>query len=921
MDNTGLNKINIFTAAAALFSSLVIYLLTMAPTASFWDCGEFIATSHIMGVPHPPGSPLYLLLGNFFSQLPTFADIGARVNLMSPLSSAFAVMFLYLITVFLIEEFRGRVSSMTDAIIVYGSSFIGAMTFAVTDSHWFNAVEAEVYAMATFFTGIVVWLILVWSRKEGLPGNVRYILIIAYMIGIATGIHLLNLLTLPFIALIIYFKKYEFSPGTFAILIFIPLVVYLLIYQGIIKGLPNLAAEVGIYAPIAIILAVFTTMIIAILDHKHLMATLITCFFLVIVGYSTYATIFIRAQQSPFINENDPSTLPKAVSYLNREQYGDWSIMDRGESLKNSTYANRWTNNPKSPNSGDIKDFVWNYQFKEMYFRYFAWQFIGRGDNNWPMYTKANPKKPGDTGRYIKSLDGINPYKYTLPLAFFIGLFGIFFHFKRDWKRALAVLSLFAATGIMIILYLNQYDPQPRERDYSYAGSFFSFSIWIGIGVAGILEYIREFVTDKEFFKPLAIGALGAIMIFMPINMLAKDFKEHNRSGNYVAWDYAYNMLNSCEPYGIIFTNGDNDTFPLWYLQEVENVRKDVRVVNLSLLNTGWYIKQLRDYDPPIALKMTDEDIKNVMPVRWSAKELKIEGPNSTDKELIWELKPTYRGRFLRVQDIMIYRIIEAVKWEKPVYFAVTVSDDNRIGLDPYLQMEGMVFKLHPEKVPQIHYERMKQNIMPSDNVDFVIRTPEQFEEYIASGFGVYHYRNMNNPEVHFNFNIQRLVQNYRAGFLQLAIQNIRKQPERNEETLEILLTMDDTFPPEYLPYNNDNLELQVAQLYSMLGQEEEFRKRLKNLQTRDKQSAETLFNIGQMYMSELNDLATARIIFIDLHSTYPDNYEYMLATVQSYARTNELEMAIEILTKWMDRNPNAAGQAQQWLEILQGQT
>ena len=379
-------------------------------------------------------------------------------------------------------------------------------------------------------------------------------------------------------------------------------------------------------------------------------------------------------------------------------------------------------------------------------------------------------------------------------------------------------------------------------------------------------------------------------------------------------------MLNSCEPYGIIFTNGDNDTFPLWYLQEVENVRKDVRVVNLSLLNTNWYIKQLRDYDPPINFEMSDKDIAGVSPVRWRDKELTISGPKDTDKSLKWILRPTYRGEFLRVQDIMIYRIIDAVKWERPVYFAVTVSDENRIGLDDYLQMEGMVFKLHPEKVSQINYTRMKQNIMQSENIDFVIRTPEQFEEYIATGDGVYHYRNMNNPDVHFNFNIQRLVQNYRAGFLQLAIQNIRNAPEIVEETLEILQAMDQTFPPEYLPYNNDNLELQVAQLYSMLGEKEELKKRLSDLRTREKQNAETMFNIGQMYMSELNDLMTAQTIFIDLYSIYPNNYEFMMATVQSFARANDVQTAINILKEWIKLNPNAPEQAEQWLEILQGQ-
>ena len=225
---------NRIIATCALLLSFVIYLMTMAPTASFWDCGEFIATSFTMGVPHPPGSPLNLLLGNVFSQIPTFDDIGARVNIMSPLASAFSVMFLYLISVYLIEEFRGITSNYSDVIINYGSALIGAMTFAVTDSHWFNAVEAEVYAMSTFFTGIVVWLILVWARKEGTKGNVRYIIIIAYMIGIATGIHLLNLLTLPLITLIIYFKKREFTIQSFGIVITIPLIIYLILLKNLV---------------------------------------------------------------------------------------------------------------------------------------------------------------------------------------------------------------------------------------------------------------------------------------------------------------------------------------------------------------------------------------------------------------------------------------------------------------------------------------------------------------------------------------------------------------------------------------------------------------------------------------------------------------------------------------------------------------
>jgi len=903
-------KENRIVAGLAFFISFVVYILTMAPTTSFWDCGEFIATSYTMGVPHPPGSPLYLLLGNVFSQIPTFTDIGARVNIMSPLASAFSVMFLYLITVYLIEEFRGITSNFSDALINFGSALIGALTFAVTDSHWFNAVEAEVYAMSTFFTGIVVWLILVWARKEGTPGNVRYIILIAYMIGIATGIHLLNLLTLPFLALIIYFKKREFSIPSFAVLIFIPIIIYGLIYQGIIKGLPNIAQNFGVMASIFIVLAIITVLFISIKDRYYISATIFASFFLVIIGYSTYATIFIRAQQEPFINENDPSTLSKAISYLNREQYGDWSITDRAQSLKNSNYAKRWTHNRQNPKKDDVVDFVVNYQFKEMYFRYFAWQFIGRGDANWPLLTKS--------GTYIKSLDGINPSRYLIPLAFIFGVFGLIYHFQKDWKRALAILSLFAATGVMIILYLNQYDPQPRERDYSYVGSFFAFSIWIGIGVAGIAEYIKNLFNDKKDIT--TIIALSIITILMPITMLKADFKEHNRSGNYVAWDYAYNMLNSCEPYGIIFTNGDNDTFPLWYLQEVEGVRKDVRVVNLSLLNTDWYIKQLRDYDPPIPIKMNDKDISEISPIPWESKEMNIPGPEgSAGSSLSWTLKPTYHNRYLRVQDIMIYRLIMACKWTRPIYFAVTVSDDNRIGLDDYLQMEGMVFKLYPHKVSQINFDKMKQNILQSPDIDYIIKTPEQFTEYHASGKGMYHYRNMNNPDVHFNFNIQRLVQNYRASFLQLVINSINGNNEQKDEAIEVLNSMEKYFPAESLPYNNDKLELQVAQIYYMLGDEQEYRDRLNNIENRENISNETLISVGQMYLTELNDFQKAYNIFHALYKEDSNNVEYMYATVQSLARMEKIAEAVLILENWLIVHPNDT-QIKGLLNSLKGQ-
>ncbi|MQY63276.1 MAG: DUF2723 domain-containing protein, partial [Calditrichaeota bacterium] len=564
-------------AAFILLFSFLLYLDTMAPTTSFWDCGEFIATAYIMGVPHPPGSPLFLLVGRLFTLLPLFSDIGARVNIISPITSALAVMFLYLVIVQLVNKWRGNVETTTDAIITYGAGALGALTFMVTDSHWFNAVEAEVYATSTFLTAFTVWLILRWSQFNGSPSQgipaekdkgksrIYYILLLAYLFGLATGIHLLNLLTLPFVALIIYYRKWAFSWKGFLVTAGITTVVFLVIYQGIIKGLPRLASLMGLPGA-ALAVAVLVVVTVWVVGRRRKNASIIlTSMLLVVVGYSTYATIFIRSQHDPAIDENDPETIRQAVAYLEREQYGDWSMLDRA----------RWTPGTQHRYKS-VGDFFWNYQVEKMYVRYFLWQFAGRG----PVGDKG-VQPYGAT----PAEDGVKWLQFGLPLALLLGFFGLYYHMRRDWKHGLAVLALFLATGLMIILYLNQPDPQPRERDYSYVGSFFAWSIWIGIGAGGLLELLSERVKDISLKRIMLSGALGILLIIIPGVMLRANYHQHDRTGNYVAWDYSYNLLNSCKENSVLYTNGDNDTFPLWYLQEVEGIRKDVRVINLSLLN------------------------------------------------------------------------------------------------------------------------------------------------------------------------------------------------------------------------------------------------------------------------------------------------------------------------------------------------
>ena len=893
---------NNILAWIAFILSFIVYLSTMAPTTSFWDCGEFIATSVIMGVPHPPGSPLFLIIGNVFSHLPFFSDVGARVNLISPIVSALAVLLLYLIIVQLIEEWKGPVKTNSEAIITFGSAFIGALTFSLTDSHWFNAVEAEVYSMATFFTAIIVWLILRWAQGIGKQGNVRNILIIAYLVGLAIGIHLLNLLAFPFLALIIYYKKYPFRPVSFLTVIILTGIAFGVIYLGIIKGIPNLLDKTGLSMTIIIILGIFAATAYFIKSKKTLLATLLACLSLVLVGYSTYTTIFIRAVQNPAINENSPDTIAGAISYLNREQYGDWDILNRKSTLQRpeNTYWKRYTLNRGKPKPKEVRDFIWNYQVKEMYLRYFAWQFIGKGEMDWPVINKK--------GTLLRYKEGINSTRYIIPLAFIIGMIGMVFHFQQDWRRALAVLALFVTTGLLIILYLNQYDPQPRERDYSYVGSFFTFSIWIGIGIAGIADWISKLVKDANGSKMATAGLMILLFIMMPVNMLAKDYREHNRAGNFVAWDYAYNMLNSCEPDGIIFTNGDNDTFPLWYLQEVRGIRKDIRVVNLSLLNTPWYIRQLRDDPPTLPLKMSDKDISGITPIVWEPKDISIAGPIPDKTPITWNLKPTYAGRYIRVQDLMVYRIIKDMKWKRPIYFAVTVSPDNQIGLNKYLQMEGLVYRLTHEKGSELDYKRMLQNITQTSNMDKLIVTADDYREHMASDDGVYRYRNLDNPEVFYNSNIQRLIQNYRSGFLRLTLSDVYSgNDSKKENAYRILKDMDRYFPNDLLPYNSPDLELQIARLYNGAGDVEEFKRRLLEIENYVDLPMETHYYIGQMYLNELSDYESAIRVYKYLHGLkeYSHIPNFMEGLVQAYSRSGQVSEAVEVLENWILSNPD----------------
>ncbi|MFQ5641923.1 MAG: DUF2723 domain-containing protein, partial [bacterium] len=583
-------KLNRIMAAAMFLISAVVYGMTVAPTTSYWDCGEFISSAYILGVPHPPGSPLYVLVGRLFTMLPFPEDIGLRVNIISVIVSAFTVMFTYLVIVRLLREWRGIPQTGEQHLITCVSGAIGALAFAFSDSFWFNAVEAEVYAVSMFFTAFVAWLILLWVEKTETDPKAgdRILLIIAYLVGLATGIHLLNILALPTVFLIIYFKKFEFNLASFSKFLAASLAGFLVIYFGIIQGIPSVI-DVSFWLLLALLLTLFGFIYYAINNQQWALSMVLLAIMLVTVGYSTYTALYIRSNLQPAINENSPNVPSRFVSYLNREQYGDIPITER-----------------RAP--------LWEYQIKKMYIRYFGWQFIGKGATL------------GSDGYIVDtfSLRGL------MALPFLVGLIGMMYHFQRDWKRAFSILTLLIMTGVAITMYLNQEDPQPRERDYAYVGSFFAFAIWIGIGATSLLEMVAGAIRAKSPLRKIGIGAMIVLLfVAVPIKMYSFNADEHDRSGNYVAYDYSYNILETCEPNAILFTNGDNDTFPLWFLQYVYGIRTDIRVVNLSLLNTDWYIKQLRDEEPKVPIAWNDATIDNLTPQLWKDKKMEIIFPRT----------------------------------------------------------------------------------------------------------------------------------------------------------------------------------------------------------------------------------------------------------------------------------------------------
>lgn len=862
-------KIQAVAGGGVFLLSLIVYLRSVAPTTSFWDCGEFIACSRILGVMHPPGAPLYLLIGRILTLLPFIKDIGLRVNLFSVFVSSATVALTFLILVQFIKRWRGDAVSWEDRVIMYASGVFGALAFAFTDSFWFNAVEAEVYAFSMFFTAIVVWLALHWGERSEKAGSLLLIFFIFYLFGLAAGVHLLNILAFPFVLLIAYFHDNQITRRLLMLVFLqavVPVVLYVIFYQfdpmqmQLQDMLDHQDKAWKFMQWFGIFWIVATLAYFYIKDRGVFNAWWILPA-VVFLGYSVYIVIFVRAGLEPPINENDPSTLQGMMDYMARKQYGEQSLM--------LTFLHRQA------------DF-WRYQLHLMYTRYFGWQFIGKGVGLDQL----------DRIIEIISFRGL----YGLP--FLVGLWGAVHHFFKDWKRALSILILFLLMGYAIVIYANQPDPQPRERDYSYVGSFFAFALWVGIGFTGIMEWISDALKKRKAAKKVVFGLASiALFVAVPLNLYAFNHRSHSRARNYVAWDYSYNILQSCEPDAVIFTNGDNDTFPLWYLQEVEGIRKDIRVVNLSLLNTPWYIKQLQEDDPKVPINLSNATIDNLVPIFWEEQKRYIPVPEevvayfektleneeeraSLSNQMTFTVSPTFaNGQGLRVQDMMVMRIIQEARWEKPVYFAMTVSQENKVGLNEYLRMDGLAFKVMPYKVRQLDTERLHANLL------------DRFQ-----------YRNLDNPKVFYNTNILKLLQNYRSAFMELARDHILN--DRKEEAALILDEMERRLPKEVIPYSDERHAMMINELYRWADRMAESETRTQYIIPGRQLGNQDKLWLARYYAQVFQNWDRAEALYREILETSPNEMEAYSGLFYVYRESRQYDRGITLLENWLMRNP-----------------
>jgi len=886
-----------------------ILLSTAQPSVSFWDCGECAAASHSLQVPHPPGAPFFILLGRLFNIINPGNNPALNTNILSVFVSALSVMLLYLIIVKVIEIYRGKeYDSVHSYLFVYLSAFIGAMGFTFTHSFWFNATETEIYATNTFIFALIMYFIFRWYERADKEDNLKYILVIAYLVGISTTLRLLGVLALTGVLMLIFFRKFvndekalrqsfyillahigimlliaiyiwanevgvepimpeeykSFDKSFVGIMVFVSLVVmgifykkifnrnsiympiivgglgitfvYMLIVKHIPDYLSKLTGNDSVSSAIIFILFMLGLVILAwyLQKNKHNIAYFITLFtFFVILGYSSYAMIIIRANKPNLpMNENQPDNLKDLVPYLNREQYGDFPIFKRRFSFEPHQQGIYY-------NYGSDLEYLWKYQMNHMMTRYILWSYAGReswyqdaGPNVWPFNGIAN----FFFGKIFNLRFAGTAQDSYFGIPMLLVLLGLYFHFRKDWKTAFALFTVFIFVSYFYAFYQNQQQPQPRERDKFYASQGFILAIWISFALYVMIEYIYEKVKNVNLRPYLAYGVLAFGFIFVPVRMMSASYYTHSRANNFVPWDLAYNLLQSCEPNAILVTAGDNDTFPLWYLQDAEGVRQDVRIVNLSLLNTNWYAKQLKNNTPHGAAKIkmtyTDEQIDQMMPTRWTAKKDSIiiplnvlenyygkNIPADAPKVFRFTVKPTIGDYGIRVQDILLLDIIKNNIAERPIYISTTTGGDSNLGLDEYLQLHGLAYKLVPENVYRtgniVNEPVMRKMLFNEETLQTIFYKKDYYLGFKFRGLD-------DNSNLFFDDNHFRMMHGYRGAYLNLAGYYYNKS--MNDKAIETLDFMNKIISVNRVEME-DNLFYKMVMLYYSLDAKDQFNK------------------------------------------------------------------------------------------------
>jgi hypothetical protein len=876
------NKWNTILGWFAFAISLTTYTLTVEPTMSFWDCGEYIATAAKLEVGHPPGAPLFQMMGAFFAMFATDAThVALMVNMMSVFSSAFTILFLFWSSTIVMRKITGFSSeekemTNSNAIVILGSSLIGALAFTFSDSFWYNAVEAEVYAMATLLISLLFWLGLRWEQDMDTARGNKWLLIISLVTGLSFGVHFMALLTIPSIGLLYFFKHYKtVTIKNFIIANLVVVAIFLFIYKSLLPWTMAFFGKTEIFMVndfglpfnsgtilVALLFIAFFYFGLRYTKQKGLVFynTIILCVLFILIGFSTWMMLPIRANANTVINENKPSDAAEVLAYYNREQYGinplfygpqytdtfsgldeDTPYLDKAPNYERDYKTGKYviTNNYKNaeqnsddnqkaflprmwstehvenyinfsnvpefkinpdyseekelvdiiaefrkayaekqidtegyisflksygeyliiekPSTIDNLSFMFEYQFGYMYWRYLMWNFTGRQndiqgkydnlDGNWlsgiPFIDELHLGSQANLTTDMLNNKGRNVY-YFIP--FILGIIGLMYHAKKDLKSFYVFLALFLFTGLALKIYLNERPFEPRERDYALVGSFYVFAIWIGFGVYSLYESLKSYLQPK-IAGPIIIA--GSLLV-APVLMASQNWDDHDRSQKYTAIAMAKAYLNSCEPNAILFTIGDNDTFPLWYAQEIEHIRTDIKIVNTSLFMTDWYIDQMKrksyeseglkisfTHDQYVGDKLDYAVHNPKTESRWNIKDFihfiasddartLIEMQNGQkihfyptnklripiDKNVIIQNKVVnpmqndsivpyidieIQGQALYKNRLMMLDVIANNNWKRPIYFTGgSFGDDDYLWMKEYLQLDGMVYKLVP---------------------------------------------------------------------------------------------------------------------------------------------------------------------------------------------------------------------------------